>query len=109
MKKTVSVDSTCIWLILISVIWATPYRYALVISQEPYTVQHFNRGVFHAIMNTAIAELVVGFIDPLYETTEGEGAAAVFRVGVISGAADLEQEISLVFLTSDSVLCLWNQ
>lgn len=65
-------------------------------------------------MHTAIAGLVVGFIDPLNVTTAGEGTAAVFRVGVISGAIDLEQEISLLFSTSDgigpgtySVLSLW--
>ena len=41
----------------------------------------------------------MGFIDSPYITTEGEGATAVFRVGVISGASGLEREISLTFST----------
>ena len=47
--------------------------------------------------------MVVGFIGSPYNTTEGEGATAVFRVGVISGATNLSRETSFMFSTSDGI------
>ena len=47
--------------------------------------------------------MVVGFIGSPYITTEGEGATAVFRVGVISEGISLEREISLTFSTIDGI------
>ena len=44
----------------------------------------------------------MGFIGSPYITTEGEGATAVFRVGVIS-ATNLSREISFMFSTSDGI------
>ena len=49
-------------------------------------------------------EVVVGFIGSPYITTEGEGATAVFRVGVISRASNLTREMSLLFSTFDAVV-----
>ena len=45
----------------------------------------------------------MGFIGSPYVRTEGEGATAVFRVGVIFGANNVSRELSFMFSNSDGI------